>query len=188
MILAVFLNGCSSVKFESDYDTSVDFTQYKTLEYYGWDKGSDALINNKDRKLIEKSFGSEFLRRGIKPIGRAEGGDLVVTLYLVTESKSTYSGMTTHVGGNYGALGYGGFFNYGPGYGWQDGMSSTTFSEIDMKVGTLICSVFDPERKILIWEGVATKKISKDPRKREKNIPRVVSGIMKNFPMKPIKE
>ncbi len=34
------LASCSDTTFKADYDKTVDFTQYKTLSYYGWAKDS----------------------------------------------------------------------------------------------------------------------------------------------------
>ena len=32
----VFLNSCSSLKVYSDFDSSADWSKFKTFEYYGW--------------------------------------------------------------------------------------------------------------------------------------------------------
>ena len=88
--------------------------------------------------------------------------------------------------GGYGGY-YGGYYGYGPGYGWGGGHSTTTIQEYDYAVGTLVCDVFDAEKKVLIWEGIGTKTIVEDPAKREKTIPKSVQAIMAKFPVLPKK-
>ncbi|RLD52089.1 MAG: DUF4136 domain-containing protein, partial [Bacteroidetes bacterium] len=60
LMAAFVLSGCSSIKVVSDFDPTVDFTQYKTFEYYGWLEDSDKLINDLDKRRIESAFGAEF--------------------------------------------------------------------------------------------------------------------------------
>ena len=63
--IALFTLSCSSVKVYSDKDATVDFTQYKTLEYYGWADNSDRILNDLDKdelkRLLEQSSGVEAL-------------------------------------------------------------------------------------------------------------------------------
>ena len=111
---AMFFAGCSSIKIAYDYDKTVDFTQYKTFEYYGWAKESDQIINQLDRQRVEEAFGFEFARRGLSYV--KSGGDLVVTLFFVVEDKTSTTYSTDHIGGYYG-----GYYSYGPGWGWGYG-------------------------------------------------------------------
>ena len=108
--IALFTLSCSSVKVYSDKDATVDFTQYKTLEYYGWADNSDRILNDLDRDRIEKAFGAEFRSRGIEPI--ESDADLIVTLYIVAEQKTQTTAHTSGTGGGYGGYGggYGGLY------------------------------------------------------------------------------
>jgi len=181
--LILALNSCSSLKVSYDVDGSVDFSQYKTFEYYGWSDESDKIMNQLDRERIEKAFGAEFNKRGLKYV--KEGGDLVVVLFGVVEQKTETSANTTHYGY------YGGFYGYGPGWGWGGpGMASshTTYSSYDYSVGTLVIDVFDKKAEKLIWEGIGNKTLDDNPTVAEKeaNINKAVAAIMKNFPVKPL--
>ena len=182
-ILGLFLiNACSGIKVISDVDPTVDWSNYSTLEYYGWAEESDKILTRFDKERIENAFGAEFERRGFKLV--EDGGDIIVTLFIVVEEKTQTTATTTSMGGGYGGY-YGGYYGYGPGYGWGGGHSTTTFSDYDYAVGTLVCDVFDAEKEVLIWEGIGTKTISDNPDKREKNIPRGVQAIMAKFPVPP---
>ncbi|MEZ5084288.1 MAG: DUF4136 domain-containing protein [Bacteroidales bacterium] len=180
-LTALFLSSCSSTKITADYDKSVDFTKYKSFEYYGWAKESDKLLNDLDKKRIEESFANEFYKRGLTYV--KEGGDLIVTLFIVVEQKTQTTANTTSMGG-YGH--FGGYYGYGPGYGWGPSYSTTTVSTYDYQVGTLVCDVYDKTTEQLIWEGIASKTIDENPQSRDKNIPKVIQYLMKKYPVPPV--
>jgi len=179
----MLLNSCSSLKVYSDVDATVDFSEFKTLEYYGWAEESDQLLTQLDKERIEKAFGAEFKRRGIDVV--ESGGDMIVTLFIVVEQKKGATATTTSMGGGYGGY-YGGYYGYGPGWGWGGGHSTTSIQEYDYAVGTLVIDVFDAENEKLIWEGIGTKTVDENPQTRDKNIPRAVKAIMSKFPVKPV--
>ena len=183
-IIPIFLLSCSSTKVTADYDKSVDFTQYKTFEYYGWAKESDKLLNDLDKKRIEDAFANEFYARGLSYVQTE--GDLIVTLFIVVEQKTQTTAYTTSMGG-YGGY-YGGYYGYGPGYGWGPSYRSTTVSTYDYAVGTLVCDVFDKSSEKLIWEGIASKTIDENLQTRDKNIPRVIQYLMKKYPVPVVEE
>ncbi len=183
--IVLVLGSCSGVKVTSDYDKRVDFTQYKTFEYYGWAEESDKILNDLDKRRIEQAFGDEFRARGLEYV--ESGGDLVVTLFIVVEQKSQTVANTTSMGG-YGGYGYyGGYYGYGPGYGWGPGHSTTTVNTYDYEVGTLVCDVFDKASEKLIWEGIGNGTVDENKENREKNIQKAVSAIMATYPIQPAK-
>ena len=184
LLAALVLGGCSGLKVVTDFDPTVDFTQYKTFEYYGWIEESGRAINDLDRRRIENAFGAEFEARGLKYV--EEGGDIVVGLLIVAEQKTQTTAHTTQMGG-YGG-GYGGHYGYGPGWGWGGGggHSTTTFSEYDFVEGTLVCDIYDTAKEQLVWEGIGTKTISENPKNREQNISEGVKKIMAEYPVQPI--
>lgn len=182
-----FLSACSSIQVTSDYDKSVDFTKFKTYQYYGWADNSDKILTPFDKERIEKAFADEFEKRGLTFV--KEGGDLVVALYIVTEKKTETTANTTTMG--YG--GYGGYYGYGPGWGWGGGYggmghSTTTYSTYDYTVGTLVVDVFHAGDKKLIWESVGTKTVDDNPQTRDDSVPKAVAKIMAEYPVPPIDE
>lgn len=182
-ITVLFLSSCSSTKVTADYDKSIDFSKYKTFEYYGWAKESDKLLNGLDKKRIEDSFANEFYSRGLTYV--QGDGDLIVTLFIVVEQKTQTTANTTGMSG-YG--GYGGYYGYGPGYGWGPSYSTTTVSTYEYAVGTLVCDVYDKASEQLIWEGIASGTIDENPNTRDKNIPKVIEYMMKKYPVPPVEE
>ena len=161
----IALASCSSISFTSDKDPDADFSQYKTLSYYGWADESSKVLNELEKTRIETAFADEF-KKGASSI-QETGGDIIVSLYIVVDQKT---GVTAY--NNY----YGGGGYYGAGWGWGMGYGTTTYSEYDYMVGTLLCDVFDSKTKKLVWQGVVSGEIDENPRNREQNIPRVVRG------------
>ncbi len=189
LLAAIFLLGsCSSITVTSDYNKSIDFTKFKTYSYHGWAKNSDKILNPFDKERIETAFKAEFDKRGLTFV--KEGGELVVALFIVTQQKTEQVANTSNLGG-YSGWGYGGYYGYGPGWGWGSpymGMSTTTISNYDYTVGTLVVDVFDASKKELIWESTGSGTVDENPESRDKNIPKAVAQIMAKYPVKPIKK
>ncbi len=175
------LSSCSSVKVVSDRDPSVDFSQYNTYSFYGWQENSDQIMNDLDKRRIESAFAEEFRKRGIQYT--EEGGDIVVALFVVVNTETTTTAYTNHYGmGGYNWGGYG----WGGGWGMGFGNSTTTYSENQYNVGTLVVDVFDAEKKELVWESVGSGTVSEDRKNRDERIQKAVAKIMKQYPIDPI--
>ena len=188
MMAALLAGACGSgVKVTSDYDKTVDFSKYKTLEYFGWAENSDQILTQFDKERIESAFAREFNNRGWNVV--ESGGDAVVSLFIVVDKKTSYSTYTDHYNtGMYGGMyapryGYG--YGYGAPYGSGFGTSTSTTVENNYLVGTLIVDVFDANTKNHIWQGIGKKTISENTSKREERINTAVAEIMKAFPVQP---
>jgi hypothetical protein len=179
LLTGLLLTACSGLKVYTDLDPTVDFSEFKTLEYWGWAEDSDKILNRFDKERIESAFGNEFKKRGIDVVEKGQG-DMIVSLYIVTEEKTDVSATTSHMG-----TGWGGYYGYGPGYGWGGGHSTTQYHEYDYTVGTLVVSVYDAENKQLIWESLGQGTVDDDPKNREENVGRAVAKIMKDYPVPP---
>ena len=177
IIMTLLLAGCFSLKVTHDYDKTVDFSKYKTYQYYGWAKESDKVLNNLDKRRIEEAFAKEFAKRGLTLVD--SGGDLMVSLFIVVQQKTGVTYTTDHYGY------YGGYYGYGPGWGWGPSYSTTTAHEYDYTVGTLVVDVFDQKTEKLIWEGIGSKTVDENPQNRERNIPKAVAQIMYYYPVRP---
>ena len=175
-LLAIILSvGCSSgIKVTSDMNKDTDFSTYKTFSFLGWQEDSDQLMSDFDRKRIHDAFREEFKLRDLKWV--EEGGDMSIALYLVIDQKTTVTGYTDYYGG-----GYGRYNRYGG--GWGGGSSTTTYTESDYLVGTLVMDAFDEKSTEQIWQGIAVGTINESAEKREKSIPKNVNALMREFPI-----
>lgn len=173
----LLLASCSSVKVVADVDKGVDFTQYKTYSFLGWQDDSDKILTDFDKNRIHEAFKKEFEARDLTYA--AENGDMDVSLFIVVDQKTSTTAYTNYYGGG----GYGRYSRYGGGWGY--GHATTTYSESDYLEGTLVMDVFDGESKEQVWQGVATSTVSENPEKREKGIPKKINALMKKYPVQP---
>jgi hypothetical protein len=165
---------------KSDYDKDTDFTKYKTYSFGGWEKNSDQILTDFDKKRITTALTNELTSRGMTYT--ESNGDCIITLYIVVNKKTSTTAYTNYTGG----MGYGG--RWGWGYGGINNISaSTTYSEDDYNEGTFVVDMYDSTSKKLIWQGVITSIVKEKPEKREKSIPKNMSKLMKSYPIKPIK-
>ncbi|MCU4157115.1 DUF4136 domain-containing protein [Carboxylicivirga sp. A043] len=176
--LIVLLSSCSSVKVVSDMDKTVDFIQYKTYSFLGWEKNSDELLTEFDKKRVKDAFANEFKARGLKFV--ETGGDMEISLFVVVDQKTSTTAYT-----DYYSTGYMGYRRYRGGWGY--GYAETTYSENDYLEGTLVLDVFDASSKEQIWQGVVKSTVTENPEKREKIIPRNIGALMSKFPVKKVK-
>lgn len=189
LLSVIVFSACNTLKVTVDYDKSVDFSKFTTYEYYGWAGESDEILNPFDKKRIESAFEEELSKRGMKYVEK--DGDLIITLYIVTEQKKQVTASTTSMG-MYGG-GYGGYYGYGPRYGWGPGYgmghSTTTYNEYDYTVGTLIIDMYDAKKEQLVWESIGSKTINQDQTSeaKEQRIKQVAAQMMSKYPVKPIK-
>lgn len=174
LTLAFVLSSCSSVKVVTDMDKSVDFSQYKTYSFLGWEKNSDQILSEFDKQRIKDAFASEFKARGLKFV--ESGGDMDISLFIVVDQKTSTTAYT-----DYYSTGYRGYRRYRGGWGY--GYAETTYSETDYLEGILVMDVFDAGSKDQIWQGVVKSTITENPQKRAKNIPRNIGALMNKFPI-----
>ena len=83
-VVALFLfTACSSIKVATDYDTSTDFTQYKTFAFYK--KGIDKVeISDLDKRRILKGIEAELIARGYT---KSEDPDILVSIFAKSRQK-----------------------------------------------------------------------------------------------------
>jgi len=166
-------------KVTGDYEKTTDFSTYKTYMFIGWQDDSDKVMNDLDKKRLRESIQSEMAARQFEYV--ESGGDMAVSLFVVVDQKTSTTAYTNF----YGGAGYGrGRRGHG---GWGNGSATTSYSENDYLEGTLVLDMLDEESKDLIWQGVATGTINKNPQKREKKIPKAVTKLMKKFPIDIVK-
>jgi hypothetical protein len=180
IVLSVLFYDTANAQITYDLDKDANFSSFKTYSFGGWQKDSDKIINDIDKKRILESFKSELLQRGMDY--KLADADVVITMYFVTENKTSTTAYTNFNGGM--GMGYGyGMGYYRPNWGWGMGSSTTTYSENDYTVGTFIVDMYDTSSKKLIWQAVMQKTINPKANKRGKTIPKNVAKIMKKYPV-----
>ena len=177
LAIALGISSCSTVNVVVDQNKNTDFSRYKTYSFLGWQNHSDKELSTEDKGYLRDAFIKEFERRGMQKVN--SGGDMQISLYIVTSVETAVSGYNDYVGGS----GYGAHNHYGGGWGY--GYSSNTFKQREKLVGTLIMNTYDGNSHDQIWQGIATSAVETNPAKRKKSIPSKIRSLMRYFPVKP---
>jgi hypothetical protein len=101
---------------------------------------------------------------------------LIVSIHIIVNDKTNITAYTHSY--------YASSLDYSAGVGWFNGYSPTTFETVDFKEGTMIIDIFDNKTKKVIWQGIANRKVEKDPKSVKANLEKAVSAILTNFPPK----
>ena len=168
LIGVVVLTSCSAIKVTSDYDSKVDFNQYKTFAFYkpGIDK---AEVSDLDKKRILRAIETELLAKGFT---KSENPDMLVSIFTKSREK-----VNVNQNNNFG---------YGFGWGWNPWMRNGMNNNVNVSQyteGTLFIDFIDKKKKELVWQGVGTGALKMQNReKKEARIKEFVKEIVSRFP------
>ena len=167
--MLVGANDAAAQKVATNYDTKVDFTQYKT---YKWVDITGAKYPNQLMDMqIRQAIDSVLATKGMT---KADGNDAnVYVAYQISVQQSTQYNTFGTGPGMAGGWGWGGM---------GGGMSTTTPQTIN--TGTLVVDLYDPALKQLIWQSTASKQMnpSSNAEKNQANLQKAVDKMFKNFP------
>jgi len=153
---------------DSDYETSTDFSKYKSWAWLPGAKTSEKDIDDLTAQRLRSAIEAELPKRGVT---KAEGGaDLHVSFQASVHRKISSSPASV-------GLGYG----WGPAHVGVSKSADTSYDE-----GTLILDLVDAKTKTLVWRGTATGTVQKDnsPEERETNIKLAVGHLLEGYPPK----
>ncbi len=175
-LLFVFAS-CSTVRVSSDYDQSVNFTDYKTYAFYkpGID---EAEISDLDKKRVLRAIETEMAAKGFT---KSENPAVLVSIFTkAKEQVDVYQNNFGFAGGWGWGGAWGGPWGWAGPWGWG-GFNNNTVSRTTQ--GTLYIDIIDREKKQLIWQGQGTAPlISGDVNKRDERIQEIVREIMTVYP------
>lgn len=164
LAFTAFMTSCSSVRVASDYDKSVDYSQYKTYAFYkdGIDK---VKIHDLDKKRILKAIERELQAKGMSV---SENPDLLVNIFTEANERVDVNQ-----------------WGYGWGWGWSPWMwGGNTATVTRTTEGTLYIDLIDGKKKELVWQGVGDGVLTRNINKKEKRINEFVSKILEKYPPK----
>jgi len=177
LVLAPLLSvavGCATAPNTlSNVDPTVDFGQYRTFGFFDPlatdEEGYESLLSN----FLKVSMAQQLASRGLE---FAENPDLRINFYVNTTEKVTSRTVPS-------PMGY---------YGWRDPFFYDPWpaypayeTRIDQFTeGTLNIDVVDAKTKKLVWEGMASGRVTDTAiRQLEKTIDDAVAAIMEGFPI-----
>ena len=174
---ALFLSSVTSAVAQDvgyDFDKEKDFSKYKTYKWVPI-KGAE-LPDELTQKALTSAIDTELAAKGLTKTD-SDNADLYVGYQTALGQEKEFTSYNT--GWGYGPGWGGGWYGYG-------GMSSTTTygSTSTVYVGQLDVSMYDPAAKQLVWRGVASKTLDPKakPEKKQKNITKAVTKLLKKYP------
>ena len=159
-----------------DFDKEKDFSKYRTYKWVQI-KGADQ-PDDLTAKQITAAIDVDLATKGLTKTD-VDDSDLYVGYQTAIGTEKEFTSFNT--GWGYGPGWGGGWYGYG-------GMASTSTygSTSTVYVGTLDLSMYDSAQKELVWRGSASKTLDPKakPEKKEKNIKKAVTKLLKNYPPK----
>ncbi len=161
--MAVLMTSCASVDVAVDYDTRVNFDNYKTYAFFkpGIDQ---AKISDLDKKRILRAIDEELSRKGM-----VKSDDPDVLISIMTETKERVNIYQNNFG-----------FAWGWGWGWGGpGLGVTSSTTVE---GTLFIDIIDANKKELVWQGLGTDALTQRMDKKDEKINEIVAEILAKYP------
>ena len=178
IFLFLVLSSCSSVNVYSDYEKSIDFSQYKTYAFHK--KAIEKVqISELDKRRILQAIESELSKKGMT---KSETPDLWVGI-LTKEREEVdvnqyYDSWGYGWGYGYSWRGYG-WRGYGWGYPYYWGGHPYVSTSVE---GTLFIDFIDAKKNELVWQGEGVGYLTQDRSKKEALINEFVTKILAQYP------
>lgn len=162
LILLFVFASCSSVRVNADYDTKVNFSNYKTFAYFkaGIDK---AEISDLDKKRILYAIDETMAAKGFT---KSENPDVLISIFTKESERVDV----------YDNFGWGWGWGFSP-WGWGFGTNVYTSPE-----GTLYIDILDAKNKELVWQGQGSGYLTTDVEKKDARVKEFVSKILEQYP------
>jgi hypothetical protein len=185
----IFLSSCSSWKYAAEYDHKADFNQYKTFGLLNWDPQNDKVISPQTKKYILTALKEELESRGYTY--KENGADLQVSVFAIVQQETNYAAYQDHYAGYYGPVSVGvGVGSGGVGVGvigYGIGTYPYTTYKNDYEVGTVVIDLLDREKKLIVWQGVASGRLTREEA-TEGSVKQSINRLFNDFPKKKMKK
>ncbi len=173
LLMALLLSACASgPDIRSDYDRNVDFSQYRTYNFF-----NPMGIENPNYSTIYGSVFREAISREMESRGyvMSDDPDLVlnVSARLQDKTKVTTYNDPYPMGGYYGYRR--GYYDPWMGYGYGTSTSVSQYTE-----GTVNVDMVDARAKRMVWEGVGVGRL-KEGRTNDEIRQAINNGVTSMF-------
>jgi hypothetical protein len=139
-----------------------DFSKFKTYKWVAIEGAQhpDQIVEQQIKQALEAQLAAKGLKKT-----EGDPADLFVGYQVAVDQERQWN--------TYGGVG---------GVRFGGGMSTATSSTIN--IGTLGVDIYDSAAKQLVWRGTATKTLDPkaSPQKRQDNINKAATKLLKNFP------
>jgi len=174
------VSGCgSTTKIHSDYDHSIDFSQYKTYNYYSPMGIENPNYSSLLGQMFRDAIDAQMLPKGYV---KSDSPDLLINVSARLEDKTkvtTTSSPAMYGGGYYGYRG--GMYDPWGGYGYGTSTHVSQYTE-----GTINVDMVDIDQKRMVWEGVAIGRVNEKQKSGElrQDIMDGVAEMFANYPFR----
>jgi hypothetical protein len=156
------LTSCAPFNVKTDYASTANFSQFKSYKL----RINDLQLNDIDKDRVLNEISKQLQSKGLVV---ADNPDLIVNV------KANHKQVKdVNVDRSFGMYGWGGPF------GWGVGGRRTWTSNYNE--GALIIDLVDAKTNKLVWQGVGSGISVDSPKAKQRQIPEIVSEIMKNYP------
>ena len=174
LITLTLITACaSSTKIQSDYDHSIDFSQYRTYGYYSPMGVENPNYSSLLGQMFRDAIDAQMLPRGYV---KSDNPDILINVSARLEDKTkvtTTSDPMMHGGGYYGYRG--GMYDPWGGYGYGTSTHVSQYTE-----GTVNVDMVDIKQKRMVWEGIAIGRIN-EKRKAGELRQNIMTGVAEMF-------
>jgi hypothetical protein len=179
MVVALMTACASSTNIQSDYDRSVDFSQYKTYGYYSPMGIENPNYSSLLGQMFRDAIDVQMKQRGYV---KSSNPDILFNVSARLEDKTRVT--TTQSPGMYG--GYGGYYGYRGGLydPWGGYGYGTTTHVSQYTEGTVNVDMVDPRLKRMLWEGVAIGRVKDKNDNLREDIMTGVAEMFEGYPFR----
>jgi hypothetical protein len=171
LVALILGSACTSLRVYTDYDTSINFSNYRTFAFYkpGIDK---AEISDLEKRRILRAIEEVLEEKGYR---KSDNADLLITIATKEEDDITVSTQTI------GGWGWGWGWGFNP---WMMGPAMNNQNVNTTNRGELIVDLLDADGERLIWQGKGRGLITdvRNPETRQAIINGYIESILKKFP------
>lgn len=176
IIISLMAACASSTNIKSDYDRSIDFSQYKTYGYYSPMGIENPNYSSLLGQMFRDAIDAQMLQRGYV---KSPNPDLLFNVSARMEDKTRVTTMSNPgmYGGYYGYRG--GMYDPWGGYGYGTSTHVSQYTE-----GTVNIDMVDPKLKRMLWEGVAIGKVQDKNKNLRQDIMTGVAEMFEGYPFR----
>ena len=180
LVTITLITACASKPtIQSDYDHSVDFSQYKTYGYYSPLGVENPNYSSLLGQMFRDAVDAQMLPRGYV---KSSNPDLLINVSARLEDKTkvtTTSDPMMYGGGYYGYRG--GMYDPWGGYGYGTSTHVSQYTE-----GTVNVDMVDIKQKRMVWEGIAIGRVDEKKKSGELR-ENIMTGVAEMFAAYPFR-
>jgi len=152
-----------------DYDHATAFSEYKTFQYKETKEDLQDFSRTSHELVVNELI--RYAKEG--ELEQVDSNPDFYLAYYTADRRDLHLAMASL------DYSYGESFDLG-GY-WDGGVGTRTPDSFTFREGTLVVDAWDAERRQLVWRGIATAALSKNPDKNDKKIEKALKKIMKKW-------